>query len=36
VRGQIAFGVHLSPTAASVDRLDQRAVAEGDALKLLA
>lgn len=35
VRGQIAFGIHLSPTAASVDRLDQRAIAEGDALKLL-
>jgi molybdenum cofactor sulfurtransferase len=35
VRGQIAFGVHLAPTAASVDRLEQRAVAEGDVLKLL-
>lgn len=35
VRGQIAFGVHLSPTAASVDRLEQRTLAPGAALQLL-
>jgi uncharacterized protein YcbX len=35
VRGQIAFGIHLSPTAASVDRLDQRTLAPGATLSML-
>jgi len=35
-RGAIAFGVHLSPAAASVDRLDQRQLKEGDTFTVLA
>jgi uncharacterized protein YcbX len=34
-RGSIAFGVHLSPTATSVDRFDQRRLNEGDTLVVL-